>query len=228
MTTRARIRSGYEPRNLFATIKMVMLAMVGVASQTRRVTMPKVNEKKFKELVLYVSQKSDGDIKFGSTKLNKIVAFADMIHFMKTGKSITNASYMKQPQGVVARCMKPTLDKLQESQELAIVPKEQWGFTYKVPTALRSPKLDVFEPAEIETVEEVLKGLKDHNNSDVSYVSHRNTPNWEFLPVSVEIPISALLYPSEYKLTPEVTSRFKQLLRETDWGKEVLSARATP
>ena len=190
-------------------------------------TLSRQQSKKFKELVIYVSQKSAEDPKFGSIKLNKIVAYADMVHFAKTGKPITAASYMKQPMGVVARCMKPVIGELSESRELAIVPKERHGYVAKVPTALRQADISAFTSSEVEAIDEVLSAFHDHHGASVSYLSHRITPNWDFLPVSTEIPVSSLLYPSDYKLTPEETSHFKQLLRDTDWGKDLSSAWAT-
>ncbi len=43
------------------------------------------NEKKFAELILYVSQKSTFDSTFGSTKLNKILYFSDFLAYGKLG-----------------------------------------------------------------------------------------------------------------------------------------------
>lgn len=183
----------------------------------------KSQSKKFKELVIYVAQKSSDDPKFGSIKLNKIVAYADMVHFAKTGKPITSAQYMKQPMGVVARCMKPALDELSVTRELALVPKERHGYIAKVPTALRQADINEFKASEIEAIDEVLAALQNHHGASVSYLSHKLTPNWEFLPLSADIPVSALLYPTEYNLTPEENGHFKQLLRDTDWGKELTS-----
>ena len=244
MTTRVKIEGGYEPqRAIYITatlsaclytlfsisriIRVVMLALVGKAGKNKGIKMTQAQQKKFRELVLYVAQKSADDAKFGSIKLNKIVAFSEMIHFAKTGKPITGASYMKQPLGVVARCMKPTLDELAEKRDLAIIPQERHGKVAKVPTALRPAKVEVFEPSEVEAIDEVLKALHDHHGTSTSDLSHRLTPNWEYLPVGVEIPVSALLYPTEYKLSPEETSHFKQLLRDTDWGQKVTNAGAT-
>lgn len=181
-------------------------------------------KRKFKELVIYVSQKSADDEKFGSIKLNKLVAFSDMIHFAKTGKSITGADYMKQEFGAVARCMKPTLTELETNGDLAIVPKERHGKVAKVPTALRTADIELFTATEIEAVAEVLEALHDHHGTAASDLSHKLTPNWDYLPIDADIPVSALLYPPSYELTPEENSYFKQLLRETEWGQEVSSA----
>lgn len=189
--------------------------------------MAKVDKKKFKELVLYVSSKSADDNKFGSIKLNKIVAYAEMRHFALTGRSITNASYMKQRLGVVARCMKPNMDELAKDRELVIVEKERHGQFAKVPTAVRQADINVFTASEIEAVDSIIAAFKDSNGTDTSEISHMITPNWEYLPIGTEIPISTLLYPSRYTPSLEEVGHFKQLLRETDWGRKVMELNAT-
>lgn len=191
--------------------------------------MAKQNGNKFKELVLYVSQKSEDDETFASTKLNKLVAFSDMFHFMKTGQAITDAKYMKQPRGFVATCMKPVLNELEEENGMVIRLTERYGRQYKIPTPLRQPKIDDFTAEEISTVDEVIAELKDHDGSGVSQISHLVTPNWDQLPIGAEIPISVLLYPSEYKSTPEEAAHIKQLVSDNnDWANDFQPSYATP
>ena len=58
-------------------------------------------DKKLKELVLYIAQKSEDDPSFGATKLNKILFAADFYFFGQTGRSITGASYVHRGKGPV-------------------------------------------------------------------------------------------------------------------------------
>jgi len=48
-----------------------------------------VNQDKFRELVLYLSEKSQDDKKFGATKLNKILYFCDFGSYVKLGQPVT-------------------------------------------------------------------------------------------------------------------------------------------
>ena len=179
------------------------------------------NTRKFKELVLYVANRSANDLNYGSTKLNKLVAFSDMVHFAKTGRTITNANYMKQPNGFVATCMKPALVALEQSGELEIKPTERYGRIAKVPVARREANIEDFKADEIATVNEVIEALKDHNNEATSRLSHDLTPNWNRLPVKAEIPWATILFPAEYNLSDEEVKHFQELLKNTEWGKKV-------
>jgi hypothetical protein len=184
--------------------------------------MSKNKPEKFKELVIYISQKSEGDRKFASTKLNKIVAFSDMVNFLKTGKPITEAEYAKFPRGPVAEQMKATLKDLEENRDLFVRPVERGGYEYKIPTALRKANVDVFSAEEMSSIDEVIEHFKDHNNAEISDFSHWVIPNWDYLPKGHRIRVGALIYPRQYELTPEDKSDFKDLLEKAEWGKEVV------
>ena len=69
-------------------------------------------DKKLKELVLYIAQKSEDDPSFGATKLNKILFAADFYFFGQTGRSITGASYVHRGKGRAVVC-KVNVEKAQ-------------------------------------------------------------------------------------------------------------------
>ena len=51
--------------------------------------MPEPDGAKLRELMLYITQKSEGDPRFGKTKLLKILVEADFTFYARTGRSIT-------------------------------------------------------------------------------------------------------------------------------------------
>ena len=63
----------------------------------------KANDTKMRELILYVASKSQHDPKFGSTKLNKILFFADFAFYFKHGRSVTGQEYMRLKHGPAPR-----------------------------------------------------------------------------------------------------------------------------
>lgn len=203
----------------------VMLAPKGKAGKNRGIIMQRTNMRKFKELVLYVSQKSANDPKFGSTKLNKLVLFSDMLHFANTGKSITGAKYMKQNNGPVATCMKPALEEMKDAGEMVMRPEPTAVGVEKVPVAMRLPELSQFGGDEIATVDEVISDFKRTSNSRISDFSHEFIPNWEQIPSGQTIPLGAILYPAEVVLTDDDKTFFKDLLTETEWGRQLLHER---
>ncbi len=206
----------------YGKIKMVALALLRYKGLTGgKKNMSRANLEKLKELILYISQKSASDPKFGSTKLNKLILFSDMLQYGNTGKSITGAKYMKQANGPVATCMKPVLDEMKSKEELVTAPVSTIVGIKKVPTAMRLPDLSSFSGAEIAVIDEVIESFIRTNNTGISQFSHDFITNWDKLSVGQEIPLGAILYPSEAQLSEDDSNFFKQLLAKTEWGKQL-------
>jgi hypothetical protein len=127
---------------------------------------------KLRELILYVSGRCFDHHKFGATKLNKILFFADFIAYERFGRSITDEEYFKLQWGPAPRYLKPVRDQLEASQELAIARREVFGFVQERPVPLRTPDLALFRPEEIALVDEIIEALKDKDAEEVSELSH--------------------------------------------------------
>src|SRR4030042_4658500 len=104
---------------------------------------------KFRELVLYVAQKCADDPRFGATKLNKILFFADFLAYAKYGEPITNAAYIKLPYGPGAKPMAPVREEMLENHEIAIERRERYGRSQERIVPLRKPDLSGFTATEI-------------------------------------------------------------------------------
>ncbi len=136
-------------------------------------TPPPPNDAKLRELILFVAARSENDLNFGSTKLNKLLFFADFLAYVKLGNPITGQQYMRLPQGPAPRRMKPTFDELVGDQSLAIQERDRYGRTQKVPIALRDANLASFSSEEIAIVTEVLDAMRTRNAKGISALSHR-------------------------------------------------------
>ena len=55
---------------------------------------PALNERKLRELVVLVANKSEGDPHFGAVKLNKILYYAEFQAFRILGSPIAGATYI--------------------------------------------------------------------------------------------------------------------------------------
>src|SRR5882757_7675416 len=117
--------------------------------------MSKATEKKFRELIILICARSEGDKKFGATKLNKILFHSDFSAYLNFGKAITGEQYFKLPNGPAPRRLVPIAKKMVEKEELAYKEIEYFGRTQKKPIALRQPDLDVFNPREIDLVHRI-------------------------------------------------------------------------
>jgi len=128
----------------------------------------KLDEKKFKELLLLLASECKDDVFFGATKVNKQLFFADFIAFEKLGRPITGADYMALERGPVPRRLLPIRAAMIEDDELAI---EQRGQQERL-IPLRDPDLSVFTKQEKAVISDVIEALRSKDAETVSNLSH--------------------------------------------------------
>ncbi|MGD1069005.1 MAG: type II toxin-antitoxin system antitoxin SocA domain-containing protein [Bryobacteraceae bacterium] len=132
------------------------------------------DERKFRELILYISQKCADDPTFGATKLNKILYFSDFYHYGNTGSPITGFEYQKLPNGPCPRKLLPIRAKMLKEGILGIQAKSLRNGNIQHRTVnLRRPDLSVFSAEEIAQVDQVIEGLAMANAETASELSHR-------------------------------------------------------
>ncbi len=131
------------------------------------------DDAKLQELILFIASRSEDDPRFGSTKLNKLLFFADFLAYVKLGEAITNHVYMKLPNGPAPRAMLPITKRMISAKSLAIQERDHYGRTQKVPIALREANLKLFSSEEIALVTEVLDGFRKSNAKGISALSHK-------------------------------------------------------
>ncbi|MGC2300484.1 MAG: Panacea domain-containing protein [Acidobacteriaceae bacterium] len=132
------------------------------------------NEKKFVELILYISQRSAHDLYFGATKLNKILYLSDFRAYGLWGSSITGAEYQHLQQGPAPRRLKPVRSAMEADEVLAIQPVLfSNGKTQHRTVNLREPDLSLFEAREIALVDSVIDELRNLNATEASNLTHQ-------------------------------------------------------
>lgn len=154
---------------------------------------------KFKELIIYISSKSELDSHFGSIKLNKVLFCSDLYATGKFGKSITGATYIHHPLGPAPRNMKSTLHELINDKAVAISVRPVMDGEQKRTVSLRIANLEGFTANEIALVDQVIDHFKDKNGPQTSEESH-NFIGWAATKDGEEIPLSTVFL-SKRKLT---------------------------
>jgi hypothetical protein len=134
---------------------------------------PTPNDAKLKELILFIASRSQDDPRFGSTKLNKLLFFADFLAYAKLGRAITGHPYFRLPNGPAPQAMVPIREEMIEERSLAIQDRDHYGRNQKVPIALREPDLTKFSAQEIAVVTDVLIAYRKDNAKALSELSHR-------------------------------------------------------
>lgn len=148
------------------------------------------DDQKLAELILYISEKSEGDERFGATKLNKLLFFADFAAYWQLGRAITNQRYFRLPAGPAPRRLVPVRDGLIEDSALAMSERDYYGYLIKRTVALREANLGLFQADEIAIVDDVIRYFWKMNAREISDYSHRFV-GWKIAGDQEDIPYEA-------------------------------------
>ena len=174
------------------------------------------NEEKFAEMILYVCQKCADDPCFGSIKLNKVLCFADFLHYANYGRPITGVEYQKLPRGPAPRRLLPVRERLIHDGYLAIQPVFlKSGAVQKRPVNLRDPNLGIFTGDEVATIDSVIEGLRNATSETVSELSHQIMVGWLVVEEGDTIPYSTIFLSNE-PLSPLEIQRGLEVARKHD------------
>ena len=170
------------------------------------------DDDKIKELILYVAEQTETDVTTGSTKLNKILYFAELSHMRRTGHPISGAEYQKQPQGPTLQMMRPLIRALEEDGAAKEVERDYHGMSQKRLVALRDVDLEAFSASEIAAVDGIIRQLWDKNAKKVSEMSHED-PGWEAVEMGDAIPLE-MAFLGEPEVTDDIRERARQLAEQ--------------
>ena len=134
-------------------------------------------EKRFTELVLYISARLSDAQYFGGVKLNKVLYFSDFTAFGLLGRTITGMEYQHLPEGPAPRAMYPIQQRMVNASILAIEPTPVYNYTENRPKPLRNADMSYFSEQEIAIVDRWIERLRPMTASQVSDLSH-DTFGW--------------------------------------------------
>src|SRR6266849_8660441 len=95
------------------------------------------DNEKFRELILFMAEKSEGDRPFGAIKLNKLLFYADFLAFLTLGKAITWQPYQKLENGPAPRRLLPVASEMEEEEVIAYTERDYYGKRQRRMLALR-------------------------------------------------------------------------------------------
>lgn len=174
------------------------------------------NERKFKELVLYVADKCSDDPEFGATKFNKILFYADFLAYGLFKEPISGATYFKLPQGPGPKQWIKIRQQMQYAGEIAIQPKRYFNKQQLRVIPLRNADLSVFTAAEISHVDSVINAFCGANASQLSLLSHMEI-GWQLANDREDIPYTTVFL-SNKSLTEDEQKHGLELAETHEWG----------
>jgi len=146
---------------------------------------------KFKELLLYLAQRSAGDPLFGATKLNKLLFYCDFLAYGQLGRSVTGARYQRLKHGPAPRQLVPIQRELEAEGAMSVQVRQFFNQVQKRPVAMRPPNLGLFSGEEIALVDMLLEVLRHYSASEVSALSHLEA-GWQLVDDGEDIPYESV------------------------------------
>lgn len=159
---------------------------------------PVLDEQKFRNLVLYLAQRSWQDPSLGKTKLWKIIWQSDFLAFRRTGESITGSDYVHYPYGPVPEHGARLLESMEDSGEIEVRAEHYFGYPQNRPLARREPDLGLFSAEEIALTEEACRQFEGMSATQAVNHVHDLSVGWRLTSKGERIPYeTALLSPEE-------------------------------
>lgn len=141
-----------------------------------RINIPQKNLEKFKQVFLYVLEKTAGKPNVGMTVLYKLLYFIDFDYYEKYEEQLMGLTYIKNHHGPSPREFVKVVEDMKREGELEEVKSSY--FTYEQRKFLPHVKADVgrLSAREILMIENVLARYADKSAKELSDLSHEDTP----------------------------------------------------
>lgn len=138
---------------------------------------PQVSPEKLREVLLYVLGKVGAKPNVGETVLYKLLYFIDMDYYEKYGRSITGLTYIHNTYGPSpVSDFRAIVDDMRAHNELDIVVTKFFNNKQKKYLPQAKPELHNLSGNEIKHIDEVLERLSDKTATELSDLSHKDTP----------------------------------------------------
>lgn len=138
---------------------------------------PKIKPEKLREVLLYILEKVGAKPNVGETVLYKLLYFIDFDYYEKTGQSITGLSYIRNHYGPTpAVDFMRVVESMERLGELEVVDTKFFNNTQKKYLPTKSANLRDLNADEIKHIDETLVKLSDKTASELSELSHYDTP----------------------------------------------------
>jgi len=163
------------------------------ADAGERISVPKLKKKKFKEVLLYILEKTAGKQNVGQTVIYKLLYFADFNYYEKYEEHLTGAKYIKNRFGPTPTAFGAILDEMVAAGEASPDCNKYFGKSQTRYVARRRADLRALNGAEKEIIDEVINRLADMNGAQISDYSHDDIP-WKVAKEGEAIDYEAVFY----------------------------------
>lgn len=141
-----------------------------------RISVPKLQVNKFKNVLLYILEHCAGKPNVGETVLYKLLYFSDFNYYEMYEEHLTGAAYRKLPYGPVPQKIDTILGQMIEKGKIQRVKTEYHGFPQTRYLPLEKADLTELKASEKEIIDRVIEQMSDWSASVISNYSHDDKP----------------------------------------------------
>jgi transcriptional regulator with XRE-family HTH domain len=148
------------------------------AKAQERISIPQEKADKFKKVLLYVLSKVGGKPNVGQTVLYKLLYFIDFDFYEKFETQLIGARYMKNTHGPTPIAFKKILEELERDGKVETIKSKFYKYDQTKYLVNPSSPIDLtgLSGAEIAHIDWELNRLSDMTASQLSALSHKDTP----------------------------------------------------
>ncbi len=143
-----------------------------------RISVPTLQVKKFKNVLLYILERCAGKPNVGETVLYKLLYFSDFNYYELYEEHLTGANYRKLPYGPVPQNLDTIIGQMIEEGQLQRVKTEYHGYPQTRYLPLEKADLTGLRASEKEIIDRVIEQMSDWSAAAISNYSHKDLP-WE-------------------------------------------------
>lgn len=172
---------------------------------------------RFEGLILYIAHRRRDDVRFGRTKLAKVLFYSDFSVYQDQGESLTGATYIRMPFGPFPEALDEAERDL-ESRGLAFLAHDIEGdYEEKRIIPAQAPDIGgLFEEWQLFVVNDWIDRIAAASARQISDLSHRH-PGWLMAgQVGEEIPYETAILPQGRPGAHEA-NHAKEVARERGW-----------
>jgi len=158
-----------------------------------RISVPAKNVAKFKNALLYITQKIGALPNVGQTVLYKILYFCDFDYYEKYEEQLIGATYVKNHFGPTPREFAKIIQEMVKNGEIEEVVTKFFNQDQKKYLPVKSPNLAVFSGQELQHIDYEIARLGHKTAKELSEFSHQDIP-WISTEIGKNIPYEAVFY----------------------------------
>ncbi len=143
-----------------------------------RISVPRLQLNKFKNVLLYILEKCAGKPNVGETVLYKLLYFSDFNYYELYEEHLTGAKYRKLPYGPVPQKLDIIINQMIDAGHLQRIKAEYYGLQQTRYLPLVKANLTELKASEKDVIDKVIEQMSDWSATAISNYSHMDLP-WE-------------------------------------------------